>query len=219
MDKKYEAVKEILEDQMKKIMKKGDITPQELDSLYKASAICLDFETKEAMKNAEKQEKEKGEYSQRGGSYDGHGYANDGYSTHYPWFMKGYGYDGRRMDHSNDGSYRGSSYDKQPNWNEGTAMGEMHEQSNRGYANRGSYRSSYDGQSYEHDGGSYDGSSYRRGRDARTGRYVSRDSGSYDYSRHEEKEHMLDRLESMLDNASNEKDRRAIEQCIDRISR
>ena len=111
MDKNYEAIKEILEDQMKKIMKKGDITPQELDSLYKASAICLDFETKEAMKNAEKQEKEKGEYSQRGGSYDGHGYANDGYSTHYPWFMKGYGYDGRRMDYSNDGSYRGGSND------------------------------------------------------------------------------------------------------------
>lgn len=211
MDKKYEAVKEILEDQMKKIMKKGDITPQELDSLYKASAICLDFETKEAMKKAEQKE-EQGEYSQRG-------YSNEGYSTHYPWFMKGFGYGGRSMDHSNDGSYRGGSHDKQPNWNEGTAMGEMHEQSNRGYANRGSYRSSYGGQSYEHDGGSYDGSSYRRGRDARTGRYVSRDGGSYDYSRHEEKEHMLDRLESMLDNASTEKDRRAIEQCIDRISR
>ena len=211
MDKKYEAVKEILEDQMKKIMKKGDITPQELDSLYKASAICLDFETKEAMKKAEQKE-EQGEYSQRG-------YSNDGYSTHYPWFMKGFGYDGRSMDHSNDGSYRGGSYDKQPNWNEGTAMGETHEHSNRGYANRGDYRSSYDGQSYERDGGSYDCSSYRRGRDARTGRYVSRDGGSYDYSRHEEKEHMLDRLEMMLDNTSSEKDRRAIEQCIERISK
>lgn len=224
MDKKYEAVKEILEDQIKKIVKKGDITPQELDSLYKASAICLDFETKEAMKKAEKEQggqSNDGGYSQRG-SYDGNsnrGYANDGYSTHYPWFMKGFGYDGRSMDYSNDGSYRGGSYDNRPNWNEGTAMGELHESSNRGYANRGSYRSSYDGQSYEHDGGSYDGSSYRRGRDARTGRYVSRDGGSYDYSRHEEKEHMLDRLEMMLDNASTEKDRRAIEQCIDRISR
>ena len=37
MDKNYEAVKEILEDQIKKIMKKGDISPQELESLYKAS--------------------------------------------------------------------------------------------------------------------------------------------------------------------------------------
>ena len=54
MDKHYEAVKEILEDQIKKIAKKGDITPQELDNLYKASAVVLDFETKEAMKKAEK---------------------------------------------------------------------------------------------------------------------------------------------------------------------
>ena len=52
MDKNYEAMKEILEDQIKKIVKKGDISPQELDNLYKASAIVLDFETKEAMKKA-----------------------------------------------------------------------------------------------------------------------------------------------------------------------
>ena len=43
MDKNYEAIKEILEDQIKKIVKKGDISPQELDNLYKASAICLDL--------------------------------------------------------------------------------------------------------------------------------------------------------------------------------
>ena len=55
MEKHYEAVKEILDDQIKKIVKKGDISPQELDSLYKASAIVLDLETKEAMKKAEQQ--------------------------------------------------------------------------------------------------------------------------------------------------------------------
>lgn len=262
MDKHMEAVKEILEDQMKKIAKKGDITPQELDSLYKASAICLDFETKEAMKKAEKEQgsqsndggaSQRGSYSQRGGSYGGsydggsnRGYANDGYanegnsnrgySTHYPWFMYGYGRDGGGM--SNRGSYG-----MEPDWNEGTAMGEMHSQrggsydgnSNRGSYARGSYddssnRNSNDGMSNENSNrrgsygrsndGSYDeGSSYRRGRNTRTGRYMSRDGGSYDYSRDEEKDHMLDRLESMLDNASTEKDRRAIEQCIDRISR
>ena len=59
MDKNYEAFKEILEDQIKRIAKKGDITPQELDNLYKASAICLDFETKEAMKKAEEQMRDK----------------------------------------------------------------------------------------------------------------------------------------------------------------
>ena len=55
MEKHYEAVKEILDDQIKKIVKKGDISPQELDSLYKASAIVLDLETKEAMKKAEEE--------------------------------------------------------------------------------------------------------------------------------------------------------------------
>ena len=88
MDKHYEAVKEILEDQIKKIVKKGDITPQELDSLYKASAIVLDFETKEAMKKSEEQNPmQKGQSNNypmnmsRRGSYD------EGHSTHYPWFM------------------------------------------------------------------------------------------------------------------------------------
>ena len=65
MEKHYEAVKEILDDQIKKIVKKGDISPQELDSLYKASAIVLDLETKEAMKKAEQQGQEGG-YSQTG---------------------------------------------------------------------------------------------------------------------------------------------------------
>ena len=33
MDKNYEAIKEILEEQIKKIVKKGDISQQELDNL------------------------------------------------------------------------------------------------------------------------------------------------------------------------------------------
>ena len=66
MEKHYEAVKEILEDQIKKIVKKNDITPQELDNLYKASAIVLDFETKEAMKKAEEQQKQQGQGGQCG---------------------------------------------------------------------------------------------------------------------------------------------------------
>ena len=53
LNKHYEALKEILDDQINKIVKKGDITPQELDSLYKASAIVLDLETEKAMKKAE----------------------------------------------------------------------------------------------------------------------------------------------------------------------
>lgn len=48
----------------------------------------------------------------------------------------------------------------------------------------------------------------RRGRSARTGRYVSRDS---------EKERMIGKLEDMMDNVSSEKERRALQQCIDKL--
>lgn len=46
------------------------------------------------------------------------------------------------------------------------------------------------------------------GRSARTGRYVSRDS---------EKERMIGKLEDMMDNVSSEKERRALQQCIDKL--
>ena len=64
--------------------------------------------------------------------------------------------------------------------------------------------------------------SYRRGRDARTGRYVSRDRGSYDdysrgYSRHTEKERMIEKLEDMMEDAVSEKEKRAIQRCIDQL--
>ena len=69
---------------------------------------------------------------------------------------------------------------------------------------------------HAHDGayaGAYDASqdneySERRGRSARTGRYVSRDS---------EKERMIEKLEDMMDNVSSEKERRALQQCIDKL--
>lgn len=181
MDKSYEAIKEILEDEIKKIVKKGDITPQDLDSLYKASAIWLDFETRDAMKKVEKRD-----------GYSRDGESHDGYSTHYPWYMPGFrSYDGKH--------YFDNSNDMQSYGNDGHSMRNSYEHYPRG---------SYD------DRGSYDeysnGSSYMRGRDARTGRYVSR---------HSEREHMLSKLESMLDDASTERERNAIEQCIERISR
>ena len=144
MDKHYEAVKEILEDQIKKIVKKGDISPQELDNLYKASAICLDFETKDAMKKAEEQQKQgQGGQSQQGGqsmnsynmsrrgSYDMGGSNDGGNSNHYPWFMYG-----GSMEGSNDMSNRGNSYG--PIWNqdmENKSMHEVHSQ-DRGMSNR-----------------------------------------------------------------------------------
>ena len=96
-------------------------------------------------------------------------------------------------------------------------------QNSRNYSNRESYDGAYDGAydgSYE---GAYDGaydanndSSYRRGRDQRTGRYVSRDRG---YSRAMDKERMIGKLEDMMDDAHTEKERRALQQCVEKLER
>ena len=90
---------------------------------------------------------------------------------------------------------------------------------------------------YSEDGGNYGGgSSYRRGRgrNARRdsmGRYSSaggygdgqpmgrQGTGRYTgrYSRESAKEHMIDKLEEMLEIAGGDKERRAIEHCINQI--
>lgn len=205
MDKHYEAVKEILEDQIKKIVKKGDITPQELDSLYKASAIVLDFETKEAMKKAEEQSHMQGGQS-NGYSMNRYGrrdsYMN-GQSTHYPWFMY----------HDNMGNDMNSHG---PVWNQGMENKSLREVHSNDGSYAQAYENAYDG-AYD---GSYDGSydastenSYRRGRDARTGRYVSRDGNSAD------KQRMIGKLQDMMDDAPSEKERRALQQCVDKLER
>lgn len=80
---------DMLEDELKQITKKEDITPQELESAYKAVDIMKDIETIKAMKQSD----ERG-YSQRPWySYDEWDYSRDGRG----------GYD-------RGGSYRGDSY-------------------------------------------------------------------------------------------------------------
>lgn len=161
-----EDMKEVLEEQIKKIAKKGDaISPQELDNAYKAVDIIKDIETIDAMKRAE----EEGYGSSYGSSYDYSGAGSYNYS--------------RRMPYSYEGSYDGS-YD------------------GRSYADH-----SMDGRSMNmsrgRDGDGDGRYSERRGRDARTGRFVSRDGGSYDnsyeYSRepHQDKEQMKRQIQEM----------------------
>lgn len=86
----------------------------------------------------------------------------------------------------------------------------------------GSYRGSYDNMMYR---GSYDGRygmdgdgdgrySERRGRDSR-GRYTSRD----DYSRHDDKDQMLSKLERMMDEAGSEAERQTIRECMRKLER
>ncbi len=141
----------VLEDMLEPIAKKQDISPTELDNVYKAVKTMNYIETIKAMK----------EY---GNSNDGSSYARGGSNRG----NSRASYEGGM---SNRGSYEGMS-------NRGSYEGGM---SNRGsyeggMSNRGSYEGSYDGRrGMDGDGdGRY---SERRGRDAR-GRYTSRDSYS-----------------------------------------
>lgn len=76
----------------------------------------------------------------------------------------------------------------------------------------------------------YDGRSYRRGRDVRTGRYVSRENRHYDdrrmnrggnsmrgMSRHSLHDRMVANLESMMDNTGSDFERQQIGEWIDKI--
>lgn len=103
-------LKEILEDEVKNMTKKGDITPQELENAYKITDILKDIETIKAMQEAGEQ----GQYSRAydyardGGSYDGN-YSQrmyyDGNSMDYSQARRGRDGDGDGR-YSEDGSYR-----------------------------------------------------------------------------------------------------------------
>lgn len=202
--KALEDLKEILEDELKKIAKKGEMNPQELEATYKAIDILKDIATIKAME--ESGEQDKGEYSQRQGGYsrdDGNANAQGG-SYHYAMMPMEYGMyrDGGSNRGGSNNAYarggRGGSYDG------GSNDGGSYE-----YSREGSYEGSNDG--------SYEGGSYARGR----GRNAKRDSrGRYSregYSRAEEKEEMMNKLEQMLDKASTQKEREAIMECMEKL--
>lgn len=71
----------------------------------------------------------------------------------------------------------------------------------------------YSGHDWPHRG-SYN--SYERGRSPRTGRYVSRDDGSYDMGRsgHSIRDRVIDKLERMMDEASSDYERQTIRNYI-----
>lgn len=86
-----------------------------------------------------------------------------------------------------------------------------------GYSGEGSYRGSYRGE-FEGATGPYagDGGSYRRGRSATTGRYISRASGrsySMDYSR----DGMREKLEELMEEAPDEKTRQELQRLVDKM--
>lgn len=203
--KALEDLKEVMEDAVKKIGKKTDITPQDLEYAYKAIDILKDIETIKAMKEVGKEggnsfdgQSNRGSYnSYEGQSNRGNSYAPIWNQDMMPYSMNSYNsYRGSYEGNSNNGSYDNMSYT-------GNSM--------NSYARRGR---DGDGDGQYSEDGSYDYSG-RRGRDAR-GRYTSRE-GSYDYSRHSEKELMIEKLETMADVTTDSKTKRAIEQCITKL--
>ena len=92
-----------------------------------------------------------------------------------------------------------------------------------GMSNYGSYdgRAGRDADSdgrYSEEGGNYSRGrgSYNTSRDG-SGRYSREGQSSNEYSRHTEKERMIEKLESMMNSASSEKDRQAIMRCIEQM--
>ena len=219
--KALEDLKELLVDQIKKVTKKGDITPNELENMYKAVDIIKDISTIKAMEKAEKEEEE---YSQRGysrdrysrdGSYGGSSMRGsyDGNS------MRGGSYDGNMMSNDMGNSQRYlppyPMYSYAPVWNNPQQQPNNNQnQNNEMNGNSQAYNGNSNNNS--NNGMSNDG---RIGRDA-MGRFTSRD-GSYEnsnrYSRHSVKDRMIAKLEDMADDATTNRERNTIMQCIDKL--
>ena len=167
MKKNSEAVCEMLEEQERKLLKKGDLDEHDLHILKMLSSVVTDYKTREVMEREE---------------------MKGGFSQHYPPNMW--------MDRMN-------TYDN--------SMGMSNE------------------------GNSREGGSFRRGRDARTGRYESRDGGSYEgsyegsydgsydgsygnsygrYSREEAEDQFKGKLRKLMNEAPNEEAKESIRQMI-----
>lgn len=186
----YEELRDMLRHELDVLTKKGEVTKETLDYFQKLTSTLTKVETLMGMSGEE------------GNSMNGY---SQRYSEYYhPWSMRG-SYDGGvSNNYSMNQGMSNTSYDG------GT--------SNTGMSNRGSYAqggSSYDGRAgrdADSDGRySEDNSSYRGGR--YSGRRYSRDG----YSRHTAKEKMIEKLETMMDSATNEKERNAIMNCIEEL--
>lgn len=230
--KALEDLKELLVDQIKRVTKKGDITPNELDSMYKSVDIIKDISTIEAMEKAEKEEEEyakdgysRGRYS-REGSYDG----NSMRGSYNGNSMRGGSYEGNMMSNDMGNSQRYlppyPMYSYAPVWNTpqqqpNNNQNQNNEMNGNSNTNNGMSNDGRRGRDADNDGRySEDGSSYRRGRDA-MGRFTSRDSNSYEnssrYSRHSAKDRMMAKLEDMADDAKTSRERETIMKVMDKL--
>lgn len=227
----YEDLRDMLEREVKDIERKGEMSEQSLDHLYKLmTAIkvvdkCIEREKGEQGGQGQGQEEMMRGMSM-GGMSNARGQSNNSYGNSnrmmpYPYMS----YDGM----SNEGrsyAYDGGSYAGQSNQSYGQSY-ERGRSNEGGMSNeRGRSNESYEGRSNE--GGQ---SNARRGRDGDSdGRYnESRDSfrggsnrggsydGSYEYSRDASKKKMIQKLETLMDDTMSEHERKAIMECIEKI--
>lgn len=192
MIKTYEVLQDILEGEMKAIAKKGDIDEKSLDNLYKLT------ESQKAIAKMCEYEKqnEQGQSNDKG--------------------MNSYGY---RMPVWN--AYDGRSYDDMHNSMDGMSgnysmdgrMGRDADSDGRYSERRG--RDAMGRYTSRNEGNSYDESYENKGRT-----YEVRGSyGSYDMSRDASKKKMVQKLSTLMDDTMSEKERHAIQECIDKIER
>ena len=195
--KDLERITELIENEIRPLTSKQDISPNELKNLGEAVDILKDVETIKAMKQSEQEG-----YSFRG-SYD------DGMSNRYPYMRS---YEGGQSMTSYGNQRYPMNMEGQSMTGNSMGMQSMDGQSMDSYGRRG------------RDGDGDGRYSERRGRDA-MGRYTSRDSygrgESYErgYSGHSERQYMIDRLEDMADDARTDRERQIIEKCIAKLER
>lgn len=165
--KALEDLKEVLEDQIKKITKKNDITPAELENVKKALEVM-------AMTESLSKEKEKGQeeskQSQMGGQSMGQSMASNHYPMEYmnPMYQNAYARGNSNAyamgSQESRGSYDGSYERGQSNARDSYARDGMSNE--RGGVYMGSYDGSYARDSYARDSyarDNYSGNSYERG--------------------------------------------------------
>ena len=198
--KTYENLKEMLNYELDGLTKRGDINKDTLDSIHKliSSIYKLDGMCKEEESMNE-------------------GYSMRQYSRHMP--MGGYPDSWSNTNMSNR-SYDMQNSNAQNSYEQGRSNAQnSYENVDRSIYEQSNARAGRDG---DGDGRYSEDNSYRRGRDAR-GRYTSRDGNSYNsydqagYSGHSAKDRVVQRLETMLDEAQSESEKLAIMRCIEKI--
>ena len=201
MSRMFEDLKDSLKQEIRALSKK-DMTKESLDMLYKLTESLKAVQTIEAMEKSEKGSSSEPGYSMNQGMVHMGSYNGGSYGSYDSYNQGGSNRGSYENNGNNRGSYRGGSYDG--SYEGGSNRGSYDGSYERGGSNRGSYEN-YDG-----------GSNARRGRDGDgDGRYA--EASNRNYSRHTSKERMIQKLETMMEDASTSKEKEAIMRCMEQL--